>query len=162
MTDYLVPIYVIYLVTVAVLCTGLARTLYRNGAVFLDDVFADRPEMAGAVNRLLVTGFAMFNAGFGFFLMQSNDAATATRATEILARKLGVLLVCLALMHFANMAVLHWVAARRRERELTPPVAPQPWIRSPLAPPPPPQAPGQPQPQPQPYGPPVGPRPAGA
>lgn len=155
MTDYLVPIYAIYLLAVVGLCTGLARTLYKNGAVFLQDVFDDRPDMAGAVNRLLVTGFAMFNAGFGFFLMQSNDATTATEATEILARKLGVLLVSLAVMHFANMAVLHWVSARRRERVMVPPVAPQRWVPDPPAAqlPPPPPAPVHPH---------RGPRPAGA
>ena len=56
---YLVPVYATYLVATVAICTWLAITLYRNGAVFLADVFPDQPEMAQAVNRLLLTGFAM-------------------------------------------------------------------------------------------------------
>ena len=46
MTSYLVPVYATYLLATIGLCLWLAITLYRNGAVFLEDVFDDRPEMA--------------------------------------------------------------------------------------------------------------------
>src|SRR4051812_15505167 len=93
MHHYLVPVYIAYLVTTIGLCVWLARTLYRNGAVFLRDVFSDRPDMADAVNHLLVTGFAMLNLGYGFFLLQGGAADDGTTAFEVLARKLGILLV---------------------------------------------------------------------
>lgn len=125
MQRYLVPIYATYLVATIGLCAWLARTLFRNGAVFLADVFDDRPELAEAVNRLLVTGFAMLNLGYGFFLLQGGTASDASEAMEVLARKLGILLVSLAVVHFANIAVFHWINGRRRQSELAPPVAPQ-------------------------------------
>ncbi len=128
MNNYLLPVYATYLLATIGLCTWLAITLYRNGAVFLDDVFPDRPEMAAAVNRLLVTGFAMFNVGYGFFLMNAGGAVNSTEAFEVLARKLGILLVSLAMFHFLNMLVLHQFAAARRQRELVPPIAPQRWV----------------------------------
>ncbi|QXC63013.1 hypothetical protein KSP35_09635 [Aquihabitans sp. G128] len=125
MRDYLPIVYATYLVTAVGLCSWLARTLFRNGAVFLADVFADRPELAQAVNRLLVTGFAMFNLGYAFFLLQGGVAADATEAFEVLARKLGVLLVSLAVVHFVNIAAFHWINGRRRQATMVPPVAPQ-------------------------------------
>lgn len=128
MRSYLVPVYITYLVATIGLCAWLAATLHRNGAVFLRDVFADRPDMAEAVNRLLVTGFAMLNLGYGFFLMDGGSAADSTEAFQVLARKLGILLVSLAVFHFANLVVFHKIAERRRQRELAPPVAPQRWI----------------------------------
>jgi hypothetical protein len=130
-TSYLVPVYATYLVAAIGLVAWLAITLYRNGAVFLDDVFPDRPEMARAVNHLLVTGFAMFNLGYGFFLMTTSEAVDATEAFEVLARKLGILLVSLAVFHFGNMIVLHKIAASRRQRDLVPPIAPQRWVADP-------------------------------
>lgn len=129
--SYLVPVYATYLVATIGLVAWLATTLYRNGAVFLDDVFPDRPEMAKAVNHLLVTGFAMVNLGYGFFLMSTGEAIDATEAFEVLARKLGVLLVSLAAFHFANLLVLHRIAASRRQRDLVPPIAPQRWVADP-------------------------------
>jgi hypothetical protein len=134
---YLVPIYSAYLVATIGLCAWLARTLFQNGAVFLADVFDERPELAQAVNRLLVTGFAMLNLGYGFFLLQGGRAADGTEAMEVLARKLGVLLVSLAVFHFVNIAVFHWINGRRRQAELAPPVAPQRHVDNFAAPAPP-------------------------
>ena len=128
MTDYLVLVYATYLVTTIVLCTWLARTLFRNGAVFLRDVLPDRPDLADAVNHLLVTGFAMLNLGYGFFLLKGGRAADGTTAFEVLANKLGILLVSLAVVHFANLFVFHRIADRRRVAQLHPPVAPQRFV----------------------------------
>lgn len=127
-TSYLVPMYLTYLVIAVGLCTWLARTLYRNGAIFLRDLFSDRPEFADAVNHLLVTGFAMLNLGYGLFLVQGGTADDPAEAIQLLARKLGILLVSLAVAHFCNLAVLHRIAERRRQTELRPPVAPQRWV----------------------------------
>ena len=128
MTNYLAIVYGTYLVATIGLCTWLALTFFRNGAVFLKDVFPDRPEMADAVNRLLVTGFAMLNLGYGFFLLQGGHAIDGTEAFEVLARKLGILLVSLAVFHFANMLAFHKLASRRTQRDLAPPIAPQRWV----------------------------------
>ena len=121
---YLVTVYAVYAGCAVALTVWLARTLYNNGAVFLEEVF-DRKEIAVAVNRLLVTGFFMINLGYAMFLLKSNDAATATEAIEILVRKLGILLLTLAAVHFVNVYVF-WRLRRRNEiRHLPPPVAPQ-------------------------------------
>ena len=43
---YLVPVYVVYAVVSIGLTIWLARTLSKNGEVFLRDVFADKPDLA--------------------------------------------------------------------------------------------------------------------
>lgn len=127
MEQYLVPVYGTYIVCAVVLTAFLARTLHRNGSLFLRDTFEDRPDLADAVNRLLVTGFFMLNLGYAFFLMRARSAADSTEAVEVLARKLGVLLCSLAIIHFANLYVFHRLGQRRRQRSMLPPVAPQGW-----------------------------------
>jgi hypothetical protein len=123
MTD-LMWVYVAYSVAAVALTVWLARTLFRNGAVFLEEVF-DRQEIAVAVNRLLVTGFFMINLGYAMFLMKSNGDVNGTQAVELLVQKLGILLLTLAAVHFVNVAVF-WHLRRRNEiRHLPPPVAPQ-------------------------------------
>lgn len=121
---YLVAVYIAYAVAAISLTVWLAHMLYNNGAVFLEEVF-ERKEIAVAVNRLLVTGFFMINLGYAMFLLKSNSAATATAAIELLVRKLGILLLTLAAVHFVNVYVF-WRLRRRNEvRHLPPPVAPQ-------------------------------------
>lgn len=133
--DYQVLVYATYALVAVGLTAWLARTLYRAGAVFLTEVFEDKPDLAGAVNRLLVTGFYMLNLGYASFLLQTDEAPIGLGgAIESLARKLGVLLVSLALLHFVNMAVF-WKLRRRNEvRTLPPPVAPQRMVAPPPAP----------------------------
>jgi hypothetical protein len=53
----LIAIYLVYAGTSLFLTVWLARTLFKHGEVFLEEVFADNPRMAGAANHLLVVGF---------------------------------------------------------------------------------------------------------
>ena len=103
-SPFLVPVYIAYAVIAIGLTIGLARVLFRSGAVFLEDVFKDTPKMAEAVNRLLVVGFYLLNLGYAALLMKAYGANTAVDAVEVLAWKLGALLLSLGVLHFFNMA----------------------------------------------------------
>jgi len=121
----LVPVYAAYAVVSVTLTVFLARTLFKNGAVFLEDVFKDTPKMADAVNRLLVVGFYLFNLGYAALIMKATGGNTVLEAVEVLAWKLGALLMSLGFMHFANMYLFYRIRRRARIATLPPPVAPQ-------------------------------------
>ena len=127
-SSLLVPVYVTYSVVAIGLVIWLARTLFRSGEVFLEGVFEDHPQMANAVNRLLVVGFYMLNLGYAAMLLQADSADTAVAAVEVLARKLGLLLLSLGLLHFVNMYVFFRIRRRATAAVLPPPVAPQAWV----------------------------------
>ena len=126
MTAYIVPVYLAYAITSIVLTIWLARTLSIHGQVFLDDVFVESPRMAQAVNRLLVVGFYLLNLGYAFLTLESGTLpATAVSAIEILAKKLGALLLALGGMHFANIYLFYRARRRTQIRLAPPPVKPQ-------------------------------------
>ena len=122
-------VYAAYLVAAIALVVYHARTLFRNGALFLHDVFPQNVELADAVNRLLLTGFAMANLGYAFFLMKAGPAATGEAAFEILAKKLGTLLVSMAVLHFVNVIVFWQLRHRKEIAHMPPPVAPNAILR---------------------------------
>lgn len=124
-TEYLVPVYITYLVVAVGLVVWLARTLFSSGAVFLDDVFPDTPGLSKAVNRLLVVGFYMLNLGFALLMMKATSAATPFEAMEVFAAKMGMLLLSLGAIHFGNLYLFHRMRRRSRLRFMPPPVAPQ-------------------------------------
>ena len=104
----LVSVYVAYAGLSVGLTIWLARTLSKSGEVFLDDVFAESPRLAPAVNRLLVVGFYLLNLGYAFLSLKANaEALTAVQAVETLAGKLGSLLLTLGVLHFGNLYVFH-------------------------------------------------------
>jgi hypothetical protein len=125
MRSYLVPVYVAYMAISVSLIIWLARTLFQSGTVFLEDVFDDNPRLAHAVNRLLVIGFYMANLGYAGMLLQASAAPDVVTAVEVLVRKLGILLLSLAVLHFCNMYVFYRIRRRATAAVLPPPVAPQ-------------------------------------
>ena len=94
--------------------------------MFLEDVFADNPRMAAAVNRLLVVGFYLLKLGYAFLTLKARTPAdTPVEAIETLAVKLGALLLSLGGMHFFNLYLFHRMRRRVQIRLAPPPVKPQ-------------------------------------
>ncbi|KMO99348.1 hypothetical protein [Streptomyces roseus] len=127
--DLTVVAYVIYLLISIGLTVWVARTLSRNGRIFIADVLHGNEKLADAVNHLLVVGFYLVNIGFVTLYLRSDVGIdSARRLFEALSVKLGVVLLVLGVMHLGNVWVLNKM--RRRgimERQQTPPVAPQGW-----------------------------------
>jgi len=124
-SGYGILVYLVYAAVAVGLTIWLARTLFRSGAVFLQDVFSDRPGLAEAINRLLVTGFYMLNLGYALYIIRTESSLDAFGAVRTLVNRLALLLVTLAVIHFVNVLVFWKLRARGEERRLPPPIAPQ-------------------------------------
>ena len=125
-SGHLAAVYVLYVIAGVGLTVWLARTLFRSGAVFLDDVFVENPKMAPAVNRLLVVGFYLLNLGYALVTLKTGESVlTGVQAIETLAGKLGTLMLTLGAIHFANLYVFHRIRRRSQIRLAPPPVRAQ-------------------------------------
>ncbi|WP_338677138.1 hypothetical protein V1460_32300 [Streptomyces sp. SCSIO 30461] len=127
--DLTVLAYAVYLLISVALTVWVARTLSRNGRIFLADVLKGNEDLADAVNHLLVVGFYLVNLGFvALYLNQDSTVTTARGVFEALSVKLGVVLLVLGMMHLGNVYVLNKIRRRgMMEREQIPPVPPQGW-----------------------------------
>ena len=106
MGRYLVTIWLVYGVGAVGLTFLVARTLYRQGTVFLQALFSGNTELARSVSGLLVTGFCMLSLGYAALLLGFSDLAgvrTGSDALVLLVNRLGLLLVSLGIIHFLNM-----------------------------------------------------------
>ena len=125
-TDHLLSVYLVYVSASIGLTIWLARTLFKNGEVFLEEVFADNPRMASAVNRLLVVGFYLLNLGYAFVTLKAgNEVNTRAVAIETLGVKLGSLLLVLGVLHMGNLYLFHRIRRRGQIKLAPPPVWPQ-------------------------------------
>jgi len=123
---YLGFAYLTYAGVSIVLTVWIARTLFKHGEVFLEDVFAHNPRMSGAVNRLLVVGFYLLNLGYALVTLRGNSSAlTPVQAIEMLAMKLGALMIALGILHFMNLYLFYRIRRRGQIRLAPPPVRPQ-------------------------------------
>lgn len=114
--DLTVVAYAVYLLVSIGLTVWVARTLSRNGRIFLSDVLHGNEKLADAVNHLLVVGFYLVNLGFvALYLQDSASITTSRQVFEALSQKLGVVLLVLGLMHLGNVFALNKIHAARND-----------------------------------------------
>lgn len=123
-TNYPVWSYLVYVGMTFALTIWVARTLHRNGRIFLVGAFHGDEKLADSVNHLLVVGFYLINIGYvSLALRYGARPVDLQTAIELLSTKVGLVLLVLGGMHFTNMLVFSRLR-RRGLRELAPPPVP--------------------------------------
>lgn len=118
--------YLAYLAISVALTVWVARTLHKNGRIFLVDSFLGNEPLADSVNHLLVVGFYLVNIGFVTLALKYGDKATDPQtALEVLSSKVGFVLVVLGVMHFFNLYVFSKLRRRAIQHKAVPPLIPQ-------------------------------------
>src|ERR1700746_710622 len=103
---YIVGCYVSYLIISVAVTVWVARTLHKNGRVFLVDAFHGNAELADSVNHLLVVGFYFINVGYVTLALRSTGSLDSLRAAiELVSDKIGLVLLVLGGMHFFNLFI---------------------------------------------------------
>ena len=101
---YLVPAFLIYLAVSLALTVWVARTLSRNGIVFLKECFGHDDALANSTNHVLVVGFYLVNLGWILLTLRYGTAPeTLAQTITFLSSKIGLVVVVLGAMHFFNM-----------------------------------------------------------
>lgn len=119
--------YALYLIIALAITVWVARTLSKNGIVFLVQCFGQNDELARSTNHLLVVGFYLINIGFiTLTLSYAGEPQSVTEAMRFLAGKVGLAVIVLGGMHFFNMAMIArfgrkvngWLADQRQNAVL--------------------------------------------
>jgi formate hydrogenlyase subunit 3/multisubunit Na+/H+ antiporter MnhD subunit len=123
--DYMVANHVAYIVISVAFTIWVARTLHKNGRIFLVDAFSGNEPLADSINHLLVVGFYLINFGYDCFSLKSAAEATNSRtAIESLSTQIGGVLLVLGGMHFFNLYVFNRMRRRGTVQRIPMPVAP--------------------------------------
>jgi hypothetical protein len=118
--------YALYLALAIPLTVWVARTLHRNGRVFLVECFHGKEELADSVNHLLVVGFYLVNVGFvSLYLKLGAEVPDVRGIFEALSGKMGVVLLVLGGMHFLNVLIFMRLRRRAELERSGPPVLPK-------------------------------------
>jgi len=96
--------YFIYLPIALFLTYFVSRTLFRNGKIFMLDIFRGREEIANATNRLFETGFYLLNIGFALMILRLDLYSNSYQSlVEALSYKIGGFSIYLGIMLFLNL-----------------------------------------------------------
>lgn len=112
--------YLIYLPIVIALTIFVSKSLFKNGRIFMIDIFKGKEEIALATNKLFEIGFYLINIGFALYIMKIYYYSTTTefsyqRLIEVLSMKIGGFTIYLGLMLFLNLFL--FFRGRRKSKQ---------------------------------------------
>ena len=117
--------YLLYLSLAVTLTVWVARTLHKNGRVFLVEAFHGDEKLADSVNHLLVVGFYLINIGFVSLALRLCLApGTWGEVIVYVSTKVGSVMIVLGAMHFFNLYTFSRMRRRALLRNARPPVLP--------------------------------------
>ena len=120
-----VGLYLSYLSVSVTLTVWVAKTLHKNGRIFLVDAFNQNEALADSINHLLVVGFYLINFGYVTLALKLGYAVTsAEQSIEALSVKVGMVLLVLGGMHFFNLFIFSRMRRRSVQHNQPPPIAP--------------------------------------
>ena len=118
--------YLAYLTISVALTVWVARTLHKNGRIFLVDSFHGNEQLADSINHLLLVGFYLINIGYVTLALKYGDKPTNLQeGLEALSTKVGAVLLILGAMHFFNLYVFSKMRRRALLHGAPPPIPPQ-------------------------------------
>jgi len=121
--------YFSYLLISISLTVWVAKTLHKNGRIFLVDSFLGNEALADSINHLLFVGFYLINLGFVTLALKSDDKpADLQGVLETLSTKIGWVLLVLGFMHFFNLLIFSKMRKRALLQHALPPVPPQAYV----------------------------------
>ena len=98
--------YIVYLIISVILTFWVGRNLFKNGEVFLNEVYDGQPEFAQSVNKLLLIGFYLLNFGFIVYALKYKGSLLNFRDVfEASSKQLGRIILILGTLHFINLMV---------------------------------------------------------
>ncbi|KAF2325838.1 hypothetical protein [Flavobacterium nitrogenifigens] len=96
--------YGIYLPVALLLTYYVSKTLFKNGKIFMLDIFKGREEIAEATNKLFETGFYLLNIGFALMILELQLSQDSYQELiERLSYKIGGFSIYLGIMLFLNL-----------------------------------------------------------
>jgi hypothetical protein len=117
MNQFIIPTYAIYLLVTITLTVWVAKALFKNGKIFLIDIFHGNTALADSVNNLLLVGFYLINIGYVVYTLQTDTNVTNARVMiEELSLKIGCIILVLGVMHFCNLFIFFKL---RRRAQIT-------------------------------------------
>lgn len=124
----IVVTYLAYLLISAGLTVLVGHVLARSGRLFLLDVLGGSDSAAKGISTLIVVTFYLISMGFvALTLRTAGDDLTAGQAIQLLATKIGEVLLVLGALYMAGIVTL--TRLRRRLRMQAPPGASVPAAR---------------------------------
>ena len=112
MTNYNLIAYLVYLPVAILMTITVSNVLFKNGKIFMYDIFHQKEDIANATNSLFKIGFYLLNIGFAMLIVYMTSIATTEDLIVRLSTKIGGFAIYLGIMLMLNLFL--FMKGRRR------------------------------------------------
>ncbi len=112
MTNYNLIAYLVYLPVAILMTIAVSNVLFKNGKIFMYDIFHQKEDIANATNSLFKIGFYLLNIGFAMLIVYMTSIATTEDLIVRLSTKIGGFAIYLGIMLMLNLFL--FMKGRRR------------------------------------------------
>ncbi|MGL5235334.1 MAG: hypothetical protein ACRC8Z_11420 [Empedobacter falsenii] len=112
MTNYNLIAYLVYLPVAILMTIAVSNVLFKNGKIFMYDIFHQKEDIASATNSLFKIGFYLLNIGFAMLIVYMTAIATTEDLIVKLSTKIGGFAIYLGIMLMLNLFL--FMKGRRR------------------------------------------------
>ncbi|SHH26106.1 hypothetical protein [Winogradskyella jejuensis] len=102
--NYNLITYCIYLPIIIFIMVKIGWLFYKNGEVFLLNLFQNNSELVKSINNLLLIGYYLTNIGYAIITIAYWEYVdSAIEMLNSLSHTIGKIILLLALMHYNNI-----------------------------------------------------------
>lgn len=112
MTNYNLIAYLVYLPVAILMTISVSNILFKNGKIFMYDIFHQKKDIAEATNSLFKIGFYLLNIGFAMLIVYMTSILTTEDLIVRLSTKIGGFAIYLGIMLMLNLFL--FMKGRRR------------------------------------------------
>ena len=111
-TNFNLIAYLVYLPVAILMTIAVSNVLFKNGKIFMYDIFHQKEDIANATNSLFKIGFYLLNIGFAMLIVYMTSIATTEDLIVRLSTKIGGFAIYLGIMLMLNLFL--FMKGRRR------------------------------------------------
>ncbi|MDX5325173.1 MAG: hypothetical protein LPK80_02830 [Bacteroidota bacterium] len=108
--NYKIASLVIYFPPTLFLILWVGWWCYRNGRVYLEELFPKDLDLASRINSILLIGYYLLNLGYVILtLFNTSFGSNWIEVLNSVSTRLGFITLLLGIIHFANLMWLRWL-----------------------------------------------------
>ena len=114
-TNFNLIAYLVYLPVAILMTIAVSNVLFKNGKIFMYDIFHQKEDIAIATNSLFKIGFYLLNIGFAMLIVYMTEITTTEDFIVRLSTKIGGFAIYLGVMLMLNL--LLFMKGRRKSMQ---------------------------------------------
>ncbi len=108
--NYNILSYIIYLTIIFYIMVYVGWLFYKNGEVFLLDLFNNNKSLVKSINNILLIGYYLIKLGYAVITIAYWEEITSTlQMLNGLSYHLGIIIIGLAVLHYNNVFCLNYL-----------------------------------------------------